>query len=278
MRNLFRFILRYYFFFLFLLLETVAVLMVIQHQHYQRAFFASSANQVAGRFYKLSAGITDYFSLRRVNKQLAEENARLLHFTTESFLKTDRQIFSFRDTLYNRSFEYINAEVINNSISRRDNFLTISKGKRHGIKPDMGVITFNGLVGIVASVSENFSSVISLLHKDVQISARLAKNYHIGTLLWEGYDYKKASLTYIPTHVELNVGDTIVSSGFSVIFPANILIGTISDFEIRPGDNFYTAEVELALDFNSLKYVQVVRNLMQDELQELEATRLGTTR
>jgi len=275
MRNLFRFIIRYYFFFLFLLLETVAILFVIQHQHYQRAWFTSSANFVAGNFYRMSSGITDYFSLQTVNRQLAEENTRLLEFTSESFLKTDRQVFTYRDTLYSRRFSYINAEVISNTVSRRDNFLTLNKGSKHGIKPDMGVITFRGVIGIVASVSENFSSVISFLHKDMQISARLQKNDHIGTLLWEGNDYRKATLTYIPTHVELIPGDTIVTSGFSVIFPPGIFIGTISEVEIRRGDNFFTAAVELAADFNSLKYVQVVQDLMSEEQQQLEEQTLG---
>lgn len=270
MRNLFRFIIRYYFFFLFLLLETVAIIFVIQHQHYQRAWFASSANYMAGNFYRMSSGITDYFSLRRVNRQLAEDNTRLMEFTSESFLKTDRQVFTFLDTLYSRRFRYINAEVISNTVSRRDNFLTLNKGSKHGIKPDMGVITFNGVVGIVANVSDNFSSVISFLHKDMQISVRLKKNDHIGTLLWEGNNYRTATLTYIPTHVELVAGDTLVTSGYSVIFPPGIFIGTISEVEIRLGDNYFTAEVELATDFNSLKFVQVVQDLMNEELQQLE--------
>ncbi|MDX9943034.1 MAG: rod shape-determining protein MreC [Bacteroidales bacterium] len=278
MRNLFSFIARNYFFFVFLLLETLALIMVYQHQHYQRSYFASSANAVAGQVYKWSSGVTDYFSLRKANQQLAEENARLLHFTRESFLKTDRQVFTFRDTLYQRQYQYVNAEVVNSSVSRRDNYLTINKGKLHGIEPDMGVVTFNGIVGIVASVSDRFSSVISLLHKDMQISARIKKNDQIGTLLWEGYDYRKATMTYIPSHVALSVGDTIVSSGFSVIFPKDLFIGTISDFEIRRGDNYFSAEVELAIDFNKLKYVQVVNNLMLEEQQTLESQSENTAR
>lgn len=270
MRNLFSFIARNYFFFLFLLLETLALMMVIRNQHYQRSYVVHSANAIAGQFYALSSGVTDYLSLRKANQQLSEENARLLNFTTESFLKTDRQVFTFRDTLYHRQFQYINAEVINSSVSRRANYLTLNKGRRHGIEPDMGVITFNGVVGIVSNVSDNFSSVISLLHKDMQVSARIKKNDHIGTLVWEGFDYRKATMTYIPSHVELSVGDTIVTSGYSVIFPQNLFIGTISDFEIRRGDNFFSAEVELAIDFNNIKYVQVVNNLMLEELKELE--------
>ena len=271
MRNLFSFIARNYFFFVFLLLETLAIIMVTRHQHYQRSFFSGSANALAGKFYQLNSGVMEYLSLRRANEQLAEENARLLNATPESFLKTDRQVFTFRDTLYQRQFQYLNAEVINNTINRRNNYLTLNKGRRHGIEPDMGVITFNGVVGIVTHVTDHFSSVISLLHKDMQISARIKKNDHIGTLVWEGLDYRKATLTYIPSHVQLSVGDTIVTSGFSIIFPKDLFIGTISDFEIRRGDNFYTAGIALANDFNNLKYVQVVNNLMQEEREELES-------
>ncbi|MEE4178533.1 MAG: rod shape-determining protein MreC [Bacteroides sp.] len=278
MRNLFQFIARNYFFFLFLLLETLAFTLVYQHQHYQRAYFASSANAVAGRFYSMTSGVIDYLSLRKTNAQLSEENARLLNATSESFLKTDRQVFTFRDTLHSRQFQYVNAEVINNSINRRDNYMTLNKGRRHGIEPDMGVITFNGVVGIVANVSDHFSSVISLLHKDMQISARLKKNDHIGTLIWEGLDYRKVVLTYIPSHVALSVGDSIVTSGYSVIFPSDLFIGTISDFEVRRGDNFFSAEVELAIDFNNLKYVQVVNNLMMEEIQQLESQTQSTDR
>lgn len=233
---------------------------------------------MAGNVYKLTSGITDYLSLGKVNRQLAEENARLLDLTGSSFLKTDTLEFIHNDTVFLRRFQYINAGVINNSVTRRNNFLTLNKGRKHGIEPDMGVITFNGVVGIVTNVSENFSSVISLLHKDMQISARLTKNDQIGTLIWEGHDYRKVTLTYIPTHVELSTGDTLVTSGFSVIFPPNIFIGTIGQFKIRRGDNFYTAEIDLALDFNSLKYVQVVKDLMNDELRELESQTQNVTR
>ncbi len=278
MRNLFNFILRYYFFFLFVLLQTAAITMVVQHNHYQRAFFVSSANILAGNVFKLTSGITDYLALKEINRQLAKENARLLNLTSGTFLKTDTLQIQQNDTVLKQRFIYLNAEVINNSVIRRNNFLTLNKGSRHGIEPDMGVITPLGVVGIVTNVSENFSSVISLLHKDMQISARLAKNNQIGTLIWEGINYRQATLTYIPTHVELNVGDTLVTSGFSVIFPPNILIGTIKSSEIRRGDNFFTAIVDLAIDFNNLKFVQVVKDLMSEELKQVEAHSATITR
>ena len=261
---------------MFLLLQTLAILLLIRDQHYQRSFFVHSANTLAGAAYNASADLRSYFSLRSVNEQLAEENTGLLQQTNASFLKTDRQVFEFQDTLYQRKFSYINAKIINNSVNRRNNFLTLNKGRRHGIEPDMGVITFNGIIGIVKNVSENFSSVISLLHSDTHISVRLKKNNHMGTLIWEGENYRETTLQYIPPHVELEIGDTVVTSGFSRIFPGEIMIGTISDYEIRRGDNFYTATIELAEDFNKLSFVHVVKNLMREELDELEENAFTT--
>lgn len=270
MRNLFNFILRYYFFFLFLLLQTVAIALVVQHHHYQKAFFAGSANILAGNVFRITSGITQYLALKKINRQLAQENTRLLALTSGSFIKTDTLQFTQNDTILQRRFLYINAGVINNSVTRRNNFLTLDKGSRHGIEKNMGVITPFGVVGIVNNVSENFSSVISLLHKDMQISVSLKKDGQIGTLVWEGGNYRQATLIYIPTHVELAVGDTLVTSGYSVMFPPDVFIGTIAGYEIRRGDNFYSVQIDLALDFNNLKYVQVVNDLMRNELLEVE--------
>ncbi|MFO7977966.1 MAG: rod shape-determining protein MreC [Bacteroidales bacterium] len=271
MRNLFKFISRYYFFFLFLALQTIAMLMVANSHQYQRAVMLRSANQVTSFFHRVQTNVHEYFALRRLNKDLALQNNMLLHQTPFSFLKTDQQEFLVGDTLYQRRYLYVNARVINNSVTRRNNFLTLDKGRRHGIHPDMGIITARGVIGIVNNVSENFATVISLLHADVNISVRMKKNGHLGTLQWDGEDYRQATVLYIPTHVELNVGDTIVSSGFSTIFPPDVLIGTISNYIIHPGENFSTVQVTLAQDFNNLSYVHAVKNLFREELDSLES-------
>lgn len=272
MRNLFSFILRHYFFFLFVVLQVVAFMLIAQNNTYHRSFFINSTNILAGNVFQVRTNVTDYFNLRRINEQLVAENNQLWAATQQSFLQTDQNIFTFRDTLYQRQFSYINARVINNSVRGRNNYLTLNKGRMHGIRPDMGVITNDGVIGIVKEVSANFSSVISLLHSDIQISARVERNGHIGTILWEGYDYRQTTMLYIPPHVELFKGDTIKTSGFSQIFPEGILIGTISDFEIRRGDNFYTIKVDLSRDFNNLGYVNVVRNLFREEVTQLETS------
>jgi rod shape-determining protein MreC len=270
MRNLLNFIVRYYFVFLFLILEVISFFLIAHSHNHQRTFFLHSGNAISGFFLRNADNFTSYLALRKINDLLAEENAQLLNLTNSAFEKRDSMIFTQKDSIMVRRFTYLNAKVINNSVIRRNNFITLNKGTNDGIEKDMGVITMNGVVGIVKNVSDNYSSVISLLHKDMQISARIKKNDHIGTLTWEGGNYRRASLAYIPSHVELETGDTIITSGFSRIFPEGIFIGTVNDFEIRRGENFFTAEINLALDFNKLTHVYVVNDLMAQELEHIE--------
>ncbi len=270
MRNLFNFIVRHYFFFLFLFLQVVAFTLIFQNHFYQRSAFINSANYLTGNIYETRSNIAQYFNLKSINEELARENNALLENIQGSYLKTDQQVFTFDDTLYRKRFDYINARIINNSVRNRNNYITLNKGRNHGVKPDMGVITPRGVIGIVKEVSSNFSAVISLLHSEMQVSAKIDKNNHLGTMVWEGYDHEKATLKYIPPHVQLEEGDTIVTSGFSHIFPEGIFIGTIAGFEIRKGDNFFTIEIDLAADFNNLNHVNVVTNLYRNELMELE--------
>ena len=271
MRNLFNFIAKNYFFFVFIALETLALLLIIQHHHHQRSFFLHSGNAIAGRFYDGVNSVSQYLSLVRVNRDLAAENARLLEKEASAFLLRDDQTLEFTDTTHTQRYRYISAQVINNSVQRRNNFMTLDKGRKHGVEQDMGVITMNGVAGIVKNVSENFSTVISLLHQDMQISVRLKRQEYIGTLVWEGRDYRQATMTFIPSHVELARGDTIVTSGFSRMFPKDVFIGTVSDFEIRRGENFFSAGIDLAMDFNKLGYVYVVTDMMGDEQDLLES-------
>ena len=271
MRNLINFITRHYFFFLFALLQVVALMLIVQNNTYHRSFFINSSNIIAGNIYRMQSGITQYFSLRVINEQLMEENTRLRSQIPGTYLTTDQNIFTFRDTLHQRQFRYINARVINNSVRNRNNHMTLNKGRLHGIRPDMGVIGPNGVIGIVKDVSGNFSSIMSLLHSEMQISAKIKKNNHLGTIIWEGFDHTKVTMLYIPPHVELERGDTIITSGFSQIFPEGIAIGEIDDFEVRRGDNFYTIDIKLFTDFNKLEYVQVVQNIFREEIDGLEA-------
>ncbi len=229
-----------------------------------------SANQVAARFYHSVNRVTSYLALRDQNAMLHKHNNKLLNKLEDNFIVHDDSLFEARETIAQRRYTYMKAGVINRSVTRRNNYLTLDKGQQHGVRPNMGVIAPNGVVGVIKAVSDNFSLAISLLHSDLLISVKLKENDHMGSLQWEGENYRTAHMYYIPPHVELKPGDKVVTSGLSAIFPANIPIGRIQDWEIRRGETYYTAAIDLDLDFNKLTHVHIVKNLFQEEQEDLE--------
>ncbi len=270
MRNIFNFIIKQQFFFLFLLLEVIAFVLIVQNQYYQRSLFMNTANVFTGNIYQSYSNLRSYLTLRQTNQILSEEITALKGYTRNSYLINDRNIFQYRDTVFQKQYTYLNAKVIKNSVYDRNNHITLDKGRKQGIEPDMGIITYNGVIGIITNVSNNFSTAISLLHGNSMISARHKNSRHLGTLIWEGYNYRKTTFIHLPPHVTINIGDTIETSGYSHVFPENIPIGIISDFEVKKGDNFYTIDIDLFVDFNSIEYVSIVKNLLKDEQLILE--------
>ena len=265
MRHLFAYILKYYFFFLFLFLEIIAFSFIIQN-NYQRATFLNSSGQITGTVFNTFNNIAEYFTLKKSNHILADENARLRELQIQSFLTTDTLVYYQHDSL----FKFISAKVISNTVNKQKNYLMLNKGKSHGIEKDMGVITSNGIVGTVIDVSENFSRVMSILHENNKINARIKKNNHIGNIEWDGEFYTQGLLTDIPTHVNLNKGDTIITSGNSFIFPEGIVVGTINEHLVDKGDKFNKARIDFSVDYNNLYFVYVIVNLMKGEQLNLE--------
>ncbi len=270
MKNLFTFLWRYQFFFLFVLLEVFSVLFLVKNSYYQGSVILSSTNGFTGNILNVYTNITDYFALRKANKILAEENAAFLNKLPGSFIKTDTTSFFYRDTLYMQQYRYTAAKVISSSTNRRNNFLKLNKGRIHGIGNEMAVIAPGGIVGQVIEVSDHFSSVMSVLNRHSKISVKLKSTEQIGTLLWNGENYRIGTMTDIPSHTELTKGDSVITSGYSHIFPEGVNIGTIEDFRINPGDNFYTADIKYAVDYNRVYHVYVVQNLQEEEIRELE--------
>jgi rod shape-determining protein MreC len=201
---------------------------------------------------------------------LSEENARLLSESKKWYIKTDRNVFVYNDTIYKQQYRFISAKVISNTTNKRNNYLVLGKGSIDGISKDMGVITSSGIVGIVKEVSQNYCSVISVLHKDSRISAKIKKNGQIGTILWKGGNFRYGELIDIPTHIKPTLGDTIITSGYSTSFPEGIIIGTIADYKVEKGDNFYTIRVRFSSDFNSISYTSVIQNIMKDEINNIK--------
>ena len=272
MRNLLAFILRYSFLLVFLLYESISLALLVNSTYYQRSVIQNAGNSLTGRFYSSVSNISEYLKLRRTNELLATENSLLRQMKSFSFLKTDTSSFWVNDTLYKQQYKYIVARVIHNTVGKRNNFIMLNKGRLQGIDKDMGVITSNGIVGTVVNASENFAWVMSVLNKQTKISGRISKNNQMGTVVWNGIDQRFGTLTDIPAHVKIAKGDTIVTSGFSYIFPAGIMLGTIQDFRVEQGEHFYVIPFRFSADFNSLDYVYVVKNLFKDEQQKLEKT------
>jgi rod shape-determining protein MreC len=275
MRNILLFILRYHFLLLFLLLEFIAISFLVRSTYYQNSVALQAGSRITGRFYTQVSSATDYLKLRITNEQLARENAMLRQARGTSFLKNDTNSFWVSDTIYKQQYRYTVAKVVHNTVGKRNNYIMLDKGRRNGIEKDMAVITSNGIVGTVVSVSDNFSWVMSVLNKYTRISGLIRKNGQMGTVVWNGIDHSYGTLTDIPAHVKIAKGDTIISSGYSFIFPAGIMIGTIADFRVEQGEHFYTIPFKFSVDFNSLQYVYVVKNLMREEQENLEKSTEG---
>ncbi len=271
MRSLLRYLLKNYAFLLFLLLEVVSFIFIFNNNSYQKAEYLNSSNRITGSIYKSYNSVINYFGLARVNRQLSEENAMLRsQLTNSSHLNANPasiQNLSQNDSVY----RFISAQVINNSVNRQNNYITLNKGSKDGIKPDQGIINSEGVVGLITNVSESYSMGFSILNKRWGVSAKHKKSGTFGPISWDGNDYRYANLTGIPFHVQLAIGDTIVTSSYSSVFPEGILLGTVYEFEQPSGENYYNIVIKLAVDFKALSFVEVIDNLKKEEIKSLES-------
>jgi rod shape-determining protein MreC len=243
---------------------------VVNYNNYQKSQFLNSSNAISGGIYKKVSSITDYLDLSRTNEELNRENARLRNLLKSSYKLSTDSSFSFSDTIYKQQFIYRTAKVINNSVNKQLNYITLDKGSVHGIENEMAVVTDNGVVGVVKSVSDNFSSAISLLNSRLKVSAKLKGNNYHGSLSWDGNNYRIAVLNDIPFHVKIVKGDTVVTSGFSAIFPEGVQLGVVDEVQSSSGGNFQNVKVLLSNDFKNISYVKVIGNLMKGERVKLE--------
>jgi rod shape-determining protein MreC len=270
MQNILRFLIKYNYILLFLALELISFNLVVNFNSKQNKIYLSTANNVSGNLNSTFSFIGSYFNLKTKNEILAKQNATLLN-KKRSFYVDNKLLINFKnDSLYNQHYQYLTANIVKNSIWKKHNFLTINKGKKNGVVPEAAVVSPLGVVGVIKDVGNNFSNLISILNTEMLTSGKIKKNNYFGSISWDGNDYQYVKLNEIPFHVNLNKGDTIVTSGYSLIFPEGILIGTISDFSKEKGGNFYDITVKLSVDFKSVEYVYVINNLYKKELLDLE--------
>lgn len=264
MQQIIKFIEKNRYFLLFLLLEFVALFFTIQSHSYHKSKFVNSANAVTGGIYKKANSIGEFFNLKKENLRLSEENALLKN----QLAGIDGSINTYQKE--NLSYHYIPAKIYNNSYKKRNNYLTINKGRNDSIKPEMGVVNSRGIIGITKNVSKNYATVLSILNEHFKINAKLKNNNHYGTLSWDGKNYRTVQLNDLPREAEIRIGDTIITGGRSTIFPEGILVGTVAEFEEHRNTS-KKVTVTLFNDMSALGYIEIISNLHKEEILELEA-------
>lgn len=254
---------------LFLILLALSLFLTIQSHSFQKSKFINSANFLSGGIYSWTSNMESYFNLERNNERLLEENRRL-----RSIIEAINDSLPTVDTIDTTAFEgdyhFRTARVINNNYGKIDNYLTIKSGKNDGLEPDMGVITSEGIVGIVENVSTNYATVISILNSNSRINAQLNQSNHFGTLIWNGEDPNVVQLIDVPRLAPVDRGDTIITGGRSLIFPEGIPVGEIVDYTLDQSESYYTIDIKLFNDMTNIGYVYVIENTSKEEVTELE--------
>jgi rod shape-determining protein MreC len=275
-RNIFLFIRRYFNFVFFVVLQVVALYILFHYNKFHEAVFSGVANELTGNIGGKYNNITYYFHLKKTNDDLARENEELRNKLLANFERPDTSQRIIQDTVpydtlgHYRKYLYRGAKVVNNSVSLPNNTFTINRGENEGIHKNMGVISPNGVAGVVINTSNNYAVVMSLLHRQTKISASLKKTGETGKVLWDGSSPLYVTLKDIPKSAQVVKGDSVVTSPYASHFPQGILIGTVMDIVDDKTSSFYTLRLKPATNFFNIRYVMVVENMLKDEQAKLE--------
>ena len=273
MNNLVRFLSKNSFVFFFLLLQSISFVLLVKNNNYHHSKIFNSSNFLIGNLYATIDGLTNYLHLREGNIELAEQNAKLQSTNISSFTEVYGDVFEINDIPYSQKYVYTSAKVINNSTNKNANYLTIDKGSLDGIQAGMAVIAPSGVVGKVIRVSKHFSSIMSVLHHKSKVNGKIKETGYFGPVIWSSNtnNYQTGQLIDIPNHVELTIGDTIITSGYSDYFPEGISIGTIRSFKKVKGSNFHRVSINFSVNYQTVSNVFIVRSFLKKEQQDLEA-------
>jgi len=258
MQSLLKILLRYSNFLVFIALEVAAFLLISLNNAAPRSSLLSTANEVVAWQHEVVSTVNSYFSLRHQNDLLAAENADLRN-----------QICAMDSAENGYALHYVDAKVVQMTTDELHNYITINRGSKDGVMRGQGVRNSEGVVGIVRTVGRNYSVVLPVINTRMNLSCRFAKNDYIGTLQWDGKDSRFARLADVAAHMVVNTGDTIVTSGLSPVFPEGVPVGIVESSQLKEGDSYYTIRVRLHTNFKRLKYVEVVQNAHQTEMEEL---------
>jgi rod shape-determining protein MreC len=271
MNELFLFISRSRAFILFALLESFALWCVFRFNNYGSAVLFNTTSSLVAKSVKTQNAIIRYTMLNDINEQLARENIRMNAqvLALQNIISKDSSRLNLDSTMTQRySLEY--AEAINFTTNQRNNFITINKGTKDGVKPNMAVISALGAVGKVKMCTENMAIVTSILHSENLVSSEIKKSKKLGSIKWEGINPKEAELLYIDAYEPIQKGDTIVTSSINSVYPSNIMVGTVKS--VKKGQQFLNITVNLSTDFKNLSYVYVVKNKLESEQSLLETS------
>ena len=276
MRNVFLFIRRHFNFLFFLVLQIISLSFLFRFNKYHEAAFLSVSTEITGRVNERYNNIEYYFQLKKTNEALVQENLRLRQQLKENYEAPDSLRRLIRDTIRTdtgRSFlkyQIMEAKVVGNSVTSLANYLTIHRGFDQGVRPNMGVIGPQGIVGSVVNVSKNFATVQSMLHNQFRYVARLNHNKETGTILWDGQSPLYVTMKGIPKSVAVQKGDTVLTTQLSNLYPAGVMVGTVADIIPDASSNFYTLKIRTATNFATLEYAYVIDDLQYDEQKKLE--------
>lgn len=275
MKNLLNFLIKYNYWFLFILLEVISFTLLFRFNHYQGSAFFTSGNKVVGKVYEMSGGITSYFHLKAVNECLLDKNVNL----EQQVVALERKLYELQidsasvkqigDSIIT-DYHITKANVINNSINKLNNYITLDKGYADGVHTEMGVLDGNGVVGIIYMTSPHYSVAISVLNSKSSINCKIKGSDYFGYLKWEGRDSQYAYIKDLPRHAEFALGDTVVTNGYSSVFPSGVMIGTIDNMSDSHDGLSYLLRVKLAVDFGKIDGVRIISHQTYEEQKELE--------
>lgn len=251
--------------FLFVFLQLICFYFIVNHNKEQSEIWVNSSNLFTGSLYERYDNFTEYLNLKEENLRLAAENAELRERLLERNFKT-----LGIDSLLASNYEMIPAVVVNNSINKVNNTLTLNQGSEAGIARGMGVVSNDGVVGVVSHVSKHYARVNSLLSVSTNVSAIEKRTRSLGVINWDGRNSSTINMNSVPQYVPINVGDTILTSGYSTVFPKSHMIGTISQLEKNVRTGYYDIKIKLNNDLSKTEYVYIVKNRIHTEIEELE--------
>jgi rod shape-determining protein MreC len=254
----------------------ISLSFLFRYNKFHEAAFLGLATEITGRFNEKYNKVEYYFQLKKTNDSLAKDNVRMHQLLKENYDGPGIQKKLIIDSAKTDSLEkirkyyFLDAKVVGSTTSLQTNYITIHRGSAQQVKANMGVVSSQGIVGTVVNVSQNYATVMSLLHRQYKVVVKLKHNNDRGTIEWDGLSPLYVTLKDIPKSVVVNKGDTVLTSQTSSLFPANIMVGTVSEIIDDRSSNFYTLKIRPSTNFFNLEYVYVIENLQIDEQKRLE--------